>query len=33
MALNKIERRQRIRYRIRKIVNGTAEQPRIMFSL
>ncbi len=29
MALNKIERRQRIRYRIRKVVNGTAEQPRM----
>ena len=29
MALNKIERRQRIRYRIRKIVNGTAERPRM----
>ncbi len=29
MALSKIERRQRIRYRIRKIVNGTAERPRM----
>ena len=29
MALNKIERRQRIRMRIRKVVNGTAEQPRM----
>ncbi len=29
MALNKIERRQRIRYRIRKVVNGTAERPRM----
>lgn len=30
MALNKIERRQRIHYRIRKIVNGTAERPRLV---
>ena len=29
MAINKIERRQRIRYRIRKVVNGTPEQPRM----
>ena len=29
MALSKIERRRRIHYRIRKIVNGTAEQPRM----
>ena len=29
MALSKIERRKRIRLRIRKIVNGTAEQPRM----
>ncbi len=27
--MNKIERRQRIRYRIRKVVNGTAERPRM----
>lgn len=29
MAINKIQRRQRIRYRIRKIVNGTSERPRM----
>ena len=29
MALNKIERRQRIQYRIRKVVNGTPERPRM----
>ena len=29
MALNKIERRKRIQHRIRKIVNGTAEKPRL----
>ena len=29
MALSKIERRQRIKSRIRKVVNGTAEQPRL----
>ena len=29
MALNKIERRKRIHYRIRKVVNGTAERPRL----
>ena len=29
MALNRIERRRRIHYRIRKHVNGTAERPRI----
>jgi large subunit ribosomal protein L18 len=29
MALSKIERRDRIRMRIRKVVNGTAEQPRM----
>ena len=30
MAMNKIERRRRIHYRIRKIVNGTAERPRMV---
>ena len=30
MALNKIERRKRIHYRIRKHVNGTAERPRMV---
>lgn len=30
MALNKIERRKRIHYRIRKHVNGTAERPRLV---
>ncbi|MDR2362291.1 MAG: 50S ribosomal protein L18 [Prevotellaceae bacterium] len=29
MALTKIERRQRIKYRIRKVVKGTAERPRM----
>mgnify|MGYP003623644412 CR=1 FL=1 len=29
MALTKIERRKRIQHRIRKIVNGTAERPRM----
>jgi large subunit ribosomal protein L18 len=29
MALTKIERRRRIKYRIRKVVNGTAERPRM----
>lgn len=29
MALTKIERRERIRMRIRKVVSGTAEQPRM----
>jgi large subunit ribosomal protein L18 len=29
MALNKIDRRKRIQYRIRKIVNGTPERPRL----
>jgi large subunit ribosomal protein L18 len=29
MALTKLERRQRIKYRIRKIVHGTAERPRM----
>ncbi|MCL2560975.1 MAG: 50S ribosomal protein L18 [Rikenellaceae bacterium] len=29
MALNKIERRERIKMRIRKVVNGSAEQPRM----
>jgi len=29
MALSKIERRQRIRYRIRKVITGTAERPRM----
>ena len=27
--MNKIERRQRIRYRIRKVVSGTPERPRM----
>ena len=30
MALNKIQRRRRIHYRIRKHVNGTAERPRMV---
>lgn len=30
MALNRIERRKRIHYRIRKHVNGTAERPRMV---
>lgn len=30
MAMNKIQRRKRIHYRIRKIVNGTAERPRMV---
>ena len=30
MALTKIERRQRIHYRIRKHVSGTAERPRLV---
>ena len=30
MALNKIERKKRIHYRIRKVVNGTAERPRMV---
>lgn len=30
MALNKIERRRRIHYRIRKRVNGTAKRPRMV---
>jgi len=30
MALNRIERRRRIHYRIRKVVNGTAERPRMV---
>ena len=30
MALNKIQRRRRIHYRIRKRVNGTAERPRLV---
>lgn len=30
MALNRIERRKRIHYRIRKVVNGTAERPRMV---
>jgi len=30
MALNKIQRRQRIHHRIRKVVNGTAERPRMV---
>jgi large subunit ribosomal protein L18 len=29
MALSKLERRQRIKYRIRKIVSGTTEKPRL----
>jgi large subunit ribosomal protein L18 len=29
MALTKSERRQRIKYRIRKVVSGTAEKPRM----
>ncbi len=29
MALSKIERRKRIHYRIRKVVNGTPERPRM----
>ena len=29
MSLNKIERRERIKMRIRKIVSGTAERPRM----
>ena len=29
MAMTKIARRQRIRYRIRKVVSGTAEKPRM----
>jgi large subunit ribosomal protein L18 len=29
MSLTKTERRQRIKFRIRKIVSGTAEQPRL----
>ena len=30
MALNRIERRRRIHFRIRKHVNGTAERPRLV---
>ncbi len=29
MALSKIERRQRIKYRVAKVVSGTAERPRM----
>ncbi|MEG0517403.1 MAG: 50S ribosomal protein L18 [Bacteroidales bacterium] len=29
MAINKIERRKRIHYRIRKVVNGTVQRPRM----
>ncbi|TCI92570.1 50S ribosomal protein L18 [Tenacibaculum sp. M341] len=29
MALSKLERRQRIKYRIRKVITGTAEKPRL----
>lgn len=29
MSLNKSERRQRIRYRVRKVVTGTASKPRL----
>lgn len=30
MAMNKVQRRKRIHYRIRKHVNGTAERPRLV---
>ena len=30
MALTKSERRQRVHYRIRKVVNGTPERPRMV---
>ena len=30
MALSKIERRQRIKFRIKKIVSGTAQKPRLV---
>ena len=30
MALSKIERRQRIKYRIKKAVSGTAQRPRLV---
>ena len=30
MALSKIERRQRIKFRIKKIVSGTAQRPRLV---
>ena len=30
MALNRVEKRRRIHYRIRKKVNGTAERPRMV---
>ena len=30
MALSKIERRQRIKYRIKKTVSGTAQKPRLV---
>lgn len=29
MALSKLERRQRIKYRIRKVITGTTEKPRL----
>ncbi|MDR2424459.1 MAG: 50S ribosomal protein L18 [Prevotellaceae bacterium] len=29
MSLTKVERRKRIKYRIRKVVNGTSERPRM----
>ena len=29
MALSKLERRQRIKYRIRKVISGTAAKPRL----
>ena len=29
MSLNKLERRERIKMRVRKVVNGTAEKPRM----
>ena len=32
MSLTKSERRQRIKFRIRKIVSGTAAQPRLSVS-
>ena len=32
MSLNKIERRERIKMRIRKIVSGTPAQPRMMMT-
>ena len=29
MSTNKVNRRQRIKYRIRKVVSGTAQMPRL----